>query len=228
VVGLEDFTDTLLPTVKQYISDAAGWVMDWGLDPAYVCVGPVNEWAGGKAGAENSTYEAMRFQLHSILRAKMPEPWVLGMAPAYWGHHSSYTGGTRGKYNPGDDLATAHFWHAYDRNSADGWAWVQKGIDAWSAANGGRVVMCGEVGPGGGNDGADFLKGDGGWVEHINRQNPAIANSVPCLWAATQGAWTMNRGAYDPRLLKPIAGWEPDIEGAVRKAVAANRKARGL
>jgi hypothetical protein len=38
----------------------------------------------------------------------------------------------------------------------------------------------------------------------------------------------MNRGAYDPRLWVKSIGWEPEIEGAVRLAVAANRKARGL
>ncbi|MDB5371807.1 MAG: hypothetical protein JWP04_449 [Belnapia sp.] len=226
--GLEDFTPALLPVVEAYLRNAAGWIREMQLDPAYLCIGPVNEWAGGKDADRNATYEALRLRFHSILRGELPEPFLLGQSPAYWGHHDSYTGSKNGRYNPGDDLATVHFWHAYDRNSAAGWAKVQAGIDAWSAANGGRVVMCGEVGPGGLYDGKDFKLNDGGWVEHIRRQNPVLANSVPCLWACTTGDWAMNRGANDPRFWTPKAGWEPDIEGAVRAAAASNRKARGL
>lgn len=225
--GMEDFTPELLPAVRAYLKAACGWVKEWNLDPAYTCFGPVNEWAGGEDANRNATYEALRFEFDAILQAELGDRYLIGMAPAYWGHHDSYTGNGNGKYNPGTNPQRIHFWHAYDRRSAADWANVQAGISAWSKANG-RVVMCGEVGPGGINDGNDFAAHDGGWVEHIDRQNPALAASVPCLWACTDGDWTMNRGHDDARLWVKDKGWEPEIEAAVRRAVIANRKARGL
>jgi len=235
VCGLEDWRPHLMPVVEKYLDDAATWLLEWKLDPSRVVIGPVNEWAGGT----NADYEATRFRFNTILRRRLPEPWVLGMAPCQWGHPASYVGERvnntdPGPYRVGDDPAVVHFWHAYERRSAAGWAAWQAKMDAWERAND-RVLMCGEVGMGGVYDGKDFAKNDGGWCSHLERQNPAIANSIPALWAMTTGDWQMNRGAYDARFynasIVPAGGstpWDPPIEQTLAAARDRNRIARGL
>ncbi len=207
--------------VDEYIRAAGTWIKEAGFDPKLLVVGPVNEYAG----ENNAIWQPHRMRLMRILREALPEPWVLGQAPCEWGHWSSYTGDDRrGPYIPGDDKAVINWWHAYDSRTKEEWEWVQAGINKWSNDNGGLVVMNGELGAG--SNGMDF-NADGGWVEHIRRQNPALANSAPCYWAATRGsAWRLNRADWDPRPWNGTQGWDPNIEGAIEDAGQANRRVR--
>ncbi len=214
---------------EAWLDQAAQWIAAEGFDPLYFVPGAVNEWEHSTNAAQHEVRESF----WRIMRARLPNH-LLGMAPSNWGHPKNYFGNelgahSFGPYNPVCDDGTIHFWHAYERWKTPEWTKAQALMNAWSAAHGGRVVMCGEIGAGGLYDGKDAKGGGAGsWVEFMAWQHAAIAESVPALWAITEGDWRLSRGFNDARFWNGSLGYDPQIEQQVRLGVAACRAARGV
>ena len=202
LMGTDDFAnhrDTVYAEVKAMGELAA----TYHFPTDRFAIGPINEWIGDD-GNGGDPYQQERMDLHAILRQALPG-YVLTVSSDYWDYYRNLEA-----LAPVADQRVIYSFHAYEQHSPSDWSSVAGGIADWSRQHGGLPILMGEAGPYGA-DQTSFL-GD---------MEPAMAVFRPALWAITYGSvlpW--NKSGNDATLQDGSNG-QPDLRGAVVRAVAA-------
>lgn len=187
--------------IRDHVRHCAQWIAERGFDPERIAVGPINE----HAGSDNTTWNPIRSELHTIMRDALPG-FVLTTGAAGWKGRPDLL---RDDFELFEDLRIIYEWHHYDSASADDWAARGAELARWREARGDRPTVCGECGPGYWDeivDGTRLANAPWVWPQRFAEQLPSLAFERPMLWAVTYGGdYRLNASGSDPTLTPQLA-----------------------